>query len=147
MKETLVSIIKQSMDKCTTEQFWVVATTIGINSYIIGNFPSYRQVIHYILAFSTLLTCYSIFLIIHRARAHIKCAYMLYRLIEPSTDVDKEVKDLFKSSGKVSPSDFTGAGFYAVVVLSSYIALLMRIFNVYLSGLNLTPLVGIFKSV
>jgi len=108
MKETVTQIIKQSMDKCTMEQFWVVATTIGINSFLISNVENYRSNTYLLgtfLIFSTALTFYAIFIVIHRAITHVNHAYVLYKLIQSADDIEETIKKVFKSSGKFRLSD------------------------------------------
>ena len=35
MKETIVSILQQRMDKCTSDQFWAVGFLTGLNAFVI----------------------------------------------------------------------------------------------------------------
>lgn len=132
MEKALVQIIKQSMDKCTVEQFWAVAITIGINSFLISNVKDFiddKIFLVAILIFSTLLTFYAVFFIFHRSRAHVKHANILYQIIKSSNELTADIKDFFKTSGKFKASDFSGSGFYSAIVLCIYIALILKIYN------------------
>ena len=35
MKETILQLLQQRMDKCTTEQFWAVAMVTGLDAFVL----------------------------------------------------------------------------------------------------------------
>ena len=68
MKNTIVAILQQRMDKCTNEQFWATGAIIGLNAFLLSQnkticlfFSSWA-----ILAVSTVICIYGIFYVRNR---------------------------------------------------------------------------------
>ncbi|SRR6266404_2545289 len=99
--------LKQTQkDKCTTEQFWAVATVLGINAFLLTQrsdltfVPQWVVIVH-----SALVSFYGAWFVTDRAVA--------YRKI----DTGKQ---------ELRMSDFKGLGIYLYLVLSSFCIVAVR---------------------
>lgn len=128
MKETIVIILQQRMDKCTSEQFWAVALLTGIHAFIISQrenlaatFPDWI-----IISVISIVTLYGIWFIIHR---HIS----FYSLRDRMVEILKEEKDIPESLKKC-PSKWrwpqlSGVLFYAGWSLIIWLGNLISLFT------------------
>lgn len=131
MKETLIAVLQQRMDKCTSEQFWACATLSGLNVFLLLQKDLVLSVPAGLwLACSTLiiLTGYGTFFIIHRHISYYKLRDSLISLL----DDEKDVPQVFIRPGQQtvlqsllgSIAALSGVTFYAVWPL------LLAVFNI-----------------
>ena len=100
------SLKQTRKDKCTTEQFWAVATVLGVNAFLLTQrtdlsfVPPWVVIVH-----SALISFYAAWFVVDRAKA--------YRAI----DTKKR---------KLHISDFKGLGIYLYLILSSFCIVTVR---------------------
>jgi hypothetical protein len=121
MKKTLVSVLQQRMDKCTSEQFWASSTLTAVNGFLILEKDQFLAVVPawLILTALAIATGYGVFFIIHRHVAYFSIQNSLIDLLQG----EKEIPEVFRE--KVSPwhiSMLTGVTFYVswIVALTSF---------------------------
>lgn len=116
------------------EHFWFTATVLAVNGFIISTESDLIQTL-FAPIFSTFISCYAIFLVVHRSSAHadkIKLPDNLAKLPESQkTFLDKGRETLCHL--KIFPRhflfvvfEFSGALFYTVLIISSCIAVWVR---------------------
>ena len=68
MKEALLNLLQQRADKCTTEQFWAVATLSGMNAFVISQKRDLLTALPpwAIILIITIPTIYGTLYVIHR---------------------------------------------------------------------------------
>ncbi len=112
------------------EHFWFTATTLAVNGFIISTKFNPPQMA-FITIFSTLISCYAIFLIVHRSAADadkIDLPEDLRKLPESKkTFIDKGRETWYHL--KIFPKhflfvvfEFSGALFYVFLVFASCVA-------------------------
>ncbi len=118
------------------EQFWFTATAVGLNGFILSsNIESMPKC--FILAASTLVTLYSVFLILHRSAKH--ADKIVYKTGMKGFEKDKSWKD--KMSETIAHLEavwrhipyvvfeFSGSFFFILIVLLSWVAVILRLFG------------------
>jgi hypothetical protein len=95
MKETIVSLLQQRMDKCTTEQFWAVATLTGMSAFLITQARVLSAILHprYLLLMVTIATAYGTYFVIHRHQAYYFFQSLQADMIREDDNVPDYLKD------------------------------------------------------
>ena len=116
MKEAIVNVLQQRMNKCTSEQFWAVATLTGFNAFIISQkedilaaLPSWG-----VLVAVGLATAWGVYYIIHR---HIGYYFLCGELAELLKNEPGIPAFLKTCPNKWRGPSLTGVIFYAGWVL------------------------------
>jgi hypothetical protein len=118
------------------EQFWFTATAIGLNGFILSsNIESISKC--FILAASTCVTLYAVFLIILRSAKH--ADKIVYKSGMKASEKDKGWKDKMNETIAHLKAvwhhipyvvfEFSGSFFFVMIVLLSWIAVLLRLFG------------------
>jgi hypothetical protein len=118
MKEAIVSLLQQRMDKCTTEQFWAVAILTGSDVFIITQAQNLAVKICYgiLLVGISVATVWGVGFIIERHCGWYRSRVALASLLQNEPDVPRGLK--------TSPNFWDwkslvfGVGFYVVWVLA-----------------------------
>lgn len=94
MKSTIISILQQRMDKCTSEQFWLTGFISGLNSYLILNKDEIIKSINsiYIIIAVIVILCCSICYLIHRHSSYYKIRLEMSQLLENENDAPSFLK-------------------------------------------------------
>jgi hypothetical protein len=128
MNETMMSVMKSSMEKCTTEQFWAVAVVLGFNSFFIANCQRITMVGLTILpltivAVSALFLCF----VWDRALHHRKLARTFYKVLEKERDqLHEEILKEFEVDDEGLFKRHSGSLlFTAVILISSTASILL----------------------
>jgi len=121
MKNTILAILQQRMDKCTKEQFWAVGIITALDGFVFSKtlhilnlLPSWL-VVTVLLAFGL----YSIFYVLHRHKSYYNYRDSFVSLIKDAQDVPEHMK-LAKSPW--GGSSLIGTGFYVVWLVSVTLA-------------------------
>jgi hypothetical protein len=118
------------------EQFWFTATAIGLNGFILSsNIESISKC--FILAASTCVTFYAIFLIVLRSAKH--ADKIVYAPGMKGSEKEKNWKDKknetiahLKAASHHIPYvifEFSGSFFFVLIVVLSWVAVLLRLFS------------------
>lgn len=121
MKETLIAVLQQRMDKCTSEQFWACATLSGLNVFLLLQKDLVLSVpagLWFGCSAVVILTAYGTFFIIHRHISYYKLQDSLISLL----DDEEEVPQVFIRPGQQTVLQrilrsilaLSGVTFYAV---------------------------------
>lgn len=116
MKDTLVNILQQRMNKCTTEIFWAVAVITGFCALIVTQKPSFLKVMPYWIFIVAILimVLYGIFYIIHRHLTYYLDAQDLVSLIRDIPYCPKRMK---REPKPWKLRSFTGTAFYILWII------------------------------
>lgn len=111
MKETIVSILEERMAKCTTEQFWAVATLSGMNAFVIAQAEVIKKLLPTlaILIALVLATGYGAWFIFHRHQSYYFLRRHLVRLLQ---DVEYAPQYMKTHSSATSATTLSGVVFY-----------------------------------
>lgn len=99
--------LKQTQkDKCTTEQFWAVATVLGINAFLLTQRSDLVFVPRWVvIAHSAFVSLYAAWFVIDRA---------------------KEYRKIDTGNRTLQISDFKGLTIYLYLILSSFCIVMVR---------------------
>ncbi|MHC4298822.1 MAG: hypothetical protein ACYS7Y_16210 [Planctomycetota bacterium] len=116
MRKTVVSILQQRMDKCTSEQFWIVAAITGMDAFLLSQRSTITAYINTvaILAVLAIVTVYGVLFVVHRHKAYYDNRDLMQTLLKNESDVPDSMK--FEVNAW-SLSELTGVTFYASWVL------------------------------
>ncbi len=94
MKATMISLLQQRMDKCTTEQFWAVAILTGSDVFIITQSQNLAAKICYwiLLVGITIATLWGVGFIIERHCGWYRSRVTLASLLQDEPDVPESLK-------------------------------------------------------
>jgi hypothetical protein len=100
MKDTIISLLQQRMDKCTREQVWAVAALTAADGFLATHVADIASKIpSCILLFAmTAATAWGIFIIVDRHFAYYKNRAALASLLEGEPDVPRLFKASWQSS-------------------------------------------------
>ncbi len=94
MKEALLGLLQQRADKCTTEQFWAVATLSGMNAFVIAQkkdlltaLPAWA-----VILIITVPTIYGTYYVIHRHTSYYVYRAALAKLLQNEADAPAFLK-------------------------------------------------------
>ena len=137
MKETLVSVFQQRMDKCTYEQFWLCAVITGLNGFIVSQRDNIVGVVSLwsIILALLFLVSYGIFYLMHRHISHYKNRDIFLELIKGQNDV---LDMLGKPNKPYDFYSFIGTGFYIawIILCSAFSILYLCLRNNAVSSLS-----------
>jgi len=120
-------------DKIVDEHFWITATTLGLNAYLISEKQNLGNSLCTVF-FSTIISLYAIFLILHRSEAHADKIKLPPDLQIPESE--KTYKHKLRETCchfRMLPSqflfvvcEFSGAFFYMLLVFFSCIGVWLK---------------------
>ncbi|MCH7539653.1 MAG: hypothetical protein IH999_04535 [Proteobacteria bacterium] len=121
MKSTLVSILQQRMDKCTTEQFWAVGILTALNGVLILQHEDLVSSLPAVViaAASTIATLYGAVFIVHRHKAYYSISGEQAALLQDSTEAPEFLRTVRLPWKR---SALTGVVFYVGWIVSSWLA-------------------------
>jgi len=122
MNDTLITIRADEKQKCTTEQFWVVATFVGLNGFLLARDPLFAA--HspcWVVVPITLLDLYAIVFVLLRALAYAQIDHRLHNLLEGRTEEDGVAKVRLRWR-----DIWRGTGLYLLLILVSWLAVLAK---------------------
>jgi hypothetical protein len=104
------------MDKCTSEQFWIVAAITGMDAFLLSQRSTITAYINTvaILAVLAIVTVYGVLFVVHRHKAYYDNRDLMQTLLKNESDVPDSMK--FEVNAW-SLSELTGVTFYASWVL------------------------------
>jgi hypothetical protein len=81
VKETIITIMQQRMDKTTTEQYWAVATLSGMDAFVLSQLTDLKQIISgkVLLLVVSIATGYGVWFVIQR---HVGYYFLRSQLVE-----------------------------------------------------------------
>jgi hypothetical protein len=89
-------------DKCTTEQFWAVATILGVNAFLLTQQASFTFAAHWvIIVHSAFISFYAMWFVIDRAKTY---------------------REINTGNRGLELSDLKGTGIYIYLIFSSFCA-------------------------
>lgn len=110
MKEALLGILQQRMDKCTVEQFWAVAIISALDAFVLGKPDSLRDLPSIAVAGAVVwTTAVGIWYLISRHREYYRSRAAISVLI---LEVEEAPDFLKESLSPVNPRTWLGTGFY-----------------------------------
>jgi hypothetical protein len=117
IKDALLGVLQQRMDKCTTEQFWAVGAITGLDAFLLTQAAQVRLVLQSYLVIATvvLLALYGLYFIINR---HVGYFYLYDKLVDLIKD-DPDAPKMFKAY----PSRWKGHSISGVVFYCIWVAL------------------------
>ena len=118
MKATMISILQQRMDKCTTEQFWAVAILTATDVFIVTQAQNPAAKVPYcaLLTAITIATVWGVFFIWERHCGWFRNRVDLASLLQNEADLPERLKRFPKFWS--FKSLVFGVGFYIAWVLS-----------------------------
>jgi hypothetical protein len=122
MNETRIKLRADEKQKCTTEQFWAVATFLGVNGFLLAReplFPAYSPC--WVIIPITLLDALAIIYIFRRARAYAQSDRRIQNLFE-----DKLEDDGVAAMGLGWRDIWGGTGLYSLLILFSWMAVVAK---------------------
>lgn len=127
MKSTLVSILQQRMDKCTTEMFWAVAAITGFCALIVTQKSSLLNAMPcwILIAGIVIIVFYGIFYILHRHASYYLDAQDLVSLIRDFPECPKRMK---REPAPWGLRSFIGSAFYILWVVGAGIVSISTLF-------------------
>jgi phosphate/sulfate permease len=125
MKSTLISVLHERMDKCTSEQFWASSTLTALNGFLLLNKCTIEKIAPtwLLLMIVAIATGYGVYFIIHRHVSY-------YRLENSATSLLSNEPDVpYPFNARTNPTQLeslTGVAFYV-----SWVAALFSLNVVY----------------
>lgn len=124
MKNTIVALLQQRMDKCTNEQFWATGAITGLNAFLLSQnktvclfFSSWA-----ILAVSTVISIYGIFYVCCRHGDYYTTREAMAKLLRGENNIPdfmtKEVKNC----------SLIGLTFYSGLIVVGWISVIIVYF-------------------
>jgi hypothetical protein len=120
MKDIIIPLLQQRMDKCTNEQFWAVAVLSAADAFFISEGQGRLAAIPTWLALAmlTLGTAYGVLFIIDRHRAYYRNRDAMAKLLEGEPDVP----DFMRGPSKLRTfTALSGVSFYVGCVIVGYV--------------------------
>lgn len=126
MKAAAAEILQIRMDKCTTEQFWVVATLSGMHALAITQKKDLGNINPWvIIATIVLATGYGLYFIVTRHLAYYRYRAQQVELFQNEPGIPAGMKEsLHPWKGQA----LSGVGFYSVLLLA-FAALTIYLFR------------------
>jgi hypothetical protein len=118
MKETIITLLQQRMDKCTTEQFWAVASLTAADGFVIQSDKVSSGIA---LVAITIDTIYGVFFIFDRHFAFYRNRKLMGSLFKD----ERDAPDFLKT--EPNPFRFyslSGVLFYLLWVVLGYVAVI-----------------------
>jgi hypothetical protein len=129
MKNTIVTILQQRMDKCTNEQFWATGAITGLNAFLLSQnktissfFSSWA-----ILAVSTVISIYGIFYVCSRHGDYYTTREAMAKLLR---DVkERNIPDFMTEKVKIwNVCSLIGVAFYSGLIVVGWIGVIIVYF-------------------
>ncbi|HVZ16144.1 MAG TPA: hypothetical protein VG897_03430 [Terriglobales bacterium] len=121
MKETIVGLLQQRMDKCTNEQYWAVASVTATDAIVISSRQEFTKSIPTaaIVAGLSILTTYGVVFVIQR---HVNY-YRLRRDLATVLQGEPVVPDFLKRvPGGRTVNSLSGVVFYVLWMVIAWMA-------------------------
>lgn len=119
-KDALLGMYQQRMDKCMTEQFWIVAAISALDAGILSQSSLPAGLPRWlVIAGLTLATVYGIYFVRHR---HITFYDYRRNVSELVADCPFAPPFLKETRKAWKISNITGVGFYSVWIFGGYVA-------------------------
>lgn len=116
IKDALLGVLQQRMDKCTTEQFWAVGAITGLDAFLLAQAAQVKLVIQSYLVIITvvLLALYGLYFIITR---HVGYFFLYDKLVDLIRD-DPDAPEMFKvHHSRWKGNNLSGVVFYCLWVM------------------------------
>jgi len=124
MKDALLGVLQQRMDKCTTEQFWAVGAITGFDAFLLPQAAQVKIVIPpcLVIGVVVLLAVYGLYFTISR---HVGYFLLYDRFIDLLKD-DADVPKMFKGyPSRWKGHNLSGVVFYCIwIILTSGAAIM-----------------------
>ena len=129
MKNTIVTILQQRMDKCTNEQFWATGAITGLNAFLLSQneticlfFSSWA-----ILAVSTVACISGIFYVCNRHDAYYKTREAMAKLLRDVKETN--IPDFMTEEVKIwNVCSLIGVAFYSGLIVVGWIGVIIVYF-------------------
>ena len=120
MREVLVSLLQQRMDKCTTEQFWAVAALTGLNGFLIVQRREVNALMPSPLVLGAIWTAtvYGCYFVMLRHRHYYRCRADQAKLLESEADAPAFLRS---APSMRKTSSLVGVVFYSAWMIASAI--------------------------
>ena len=127
-RDTLLSILQQRMDKCTTEQFWAIAALTTLYAAIITKREIFLPGIpKWVVAIALSTTAfYGLFFVFHRHKAFYDYRKDFAELLEQCSFAPRFMKEA-RSAWEVR--QFTGLLFYCAWIFGGYAVTMYVLFR------------------
>jgi hypothetical protein len=118
---TLLSVLQQRMDKCTSEQFWAIASLTALNAGIIAATSALSlDIPKWIIALALSgATFYGVFFVIHRHKGYYDYRNDFAQLVKDSSVAPKFMQ---QPKNPWELRQLTGVAFYSLWILGGYAA-------------------------
>ena len=95
MKETIIALLQQRMDKCTTEQFWAVASLTAADAFVVSGRDQLLQSLPrwVLLSLITFASAYGVLFVIQRHLGFYRNRDAMARLLADERDVPDFLRD------------------------------------------------------
>ena len=116
-----MSLLQQRMDKCTTEQFWAVASLTTLHGVLLlqhGDLPPGLSAVLVVLA-STIATAHGVFFVVHRHRAYYTMRSAQAALLR---DYPEAPEFLRSAPAPWKGAALTGVVFYVAWIVGGWLA-------------------------
>ena len=117
MRDGLLGVLQQRMDKCTSEQFWAVGAITGLDAFLLSQTTQVKAVLQpwAVMLIVVLLSVYGTYFIIHR---HVGYFDLYDRLVDLIKD-EPEAPTMFKGY----PSRWKGHSLSGMVFYCAWVAI------------------------
>ena len=127
MKETILTILQERMNKCTSEQFWAVGLITGLDAFV---FMQYSKILDVFPKWSVIFLCVfigalSIYYVIDRHKNYYNYHKSFVSLVKEEPDVPLPMKSEKKPWDRNS---LIGTGFYIGWLVLVTVAVFFRLF-------------------
>ncbi len=121
MNDTRIKLRADEKQKCTTEQFWAVATFVGVNGFLLARDPLFPYCPCWVVIPITLLDVYAIAYILIRTLAYARIDRRLHNLL------NERPKDQGVAELRLSWRDiWGGTGLYLLLIIVSWVAVVAK---------------------
>ena len=116
MKDTIVSLLQQRMDKCTSEQFWAVGAITAFNGVLVTQARAVASTsLRWVLVGAVVMaTAYAVYYIINRHKSYYLNRGALAELLQ---DAEQCPEFLKKVPNPQDARTWTGCAFYVLWVI------------------------------
>jgi len=115
MKDALLGVLQQRMDKCTSEQFWAVGAITGLDAFLLSQTTQIKLVAQswMVISIVSLLAGYGFYFIVSR---HVGYFYLYDKMVDLIKD-DPDTPTMFKAyPSRWKVHSLSGVSFYCVWV-------------------------------
>ena len=128
MKKTIVTILQQRMDKCTTEQFWAIGIITGLDAFMFAQSSQILVVFStwVVIAVCIVIGVYAIYYVIHRHKSYYQYRADLVSLVKGEPDAPAAMKS---EKSPCSCSSLIGTGFYVAWLVLITVAVVLGVLD------------------